>query len=326
MTTLVIGGSGFIDSALVRELALLGDPVRATCRRGEPRDPDLATLPVQWVAADLLDPPSLRYALEGCDRVYYCAGFTGTRRDDAKQIFETNQQGLLNFLTIAHSTQPERVVYVGSVFGLGVSEKGQPPANEHIVYNLEHLRAPYFRACRAAELVMQEAIAQGLYAIAVYPGFCVGPGDLHRSSMRHLLAYLRWRLPVSIPGGICQIDVRDAAHGLVLAMQHGRSGERYLLPGYNVTYYELFAQFARAARRRPPVVQIPTLPVRLVARLAERTSRRPLLDSTIAEILPYTWWYDDTKMRHELGLVYRPLENSLQDTVAWLKAQRKKKG
>ncbi|HKD75270.1 MAG TPA: NAD-dependent epimerase/dehydratase family protein, partial [Ktedonobacterales bacterium] len=223
MTTLVIGGTGFIGSALVRELALLGEPVRATCRRGEPRDPDLAMLPVRWVAADLLDLPSLRYALEGCDSIYYCAGITSTRPSDAKLAFEINHQGLLNFLEVARAAQVERVVYVGSVFGLGVGAKGQPPANENVIYNLDHLRAPVFRSMRAAELAMQDAIEKGLYAVAVYPGFCVGPGDQRRSSSRHLIAYLRWRLPVTIPGGICQIDVRDAAHGLVLAMQHGRS-------------------------------------------------------------------------------------------------------
>jgi dihydroflavonol-4-reductase len=324
MTTLVIGGAGFIGSALVRELALLGEPVRATCRRGEPRDPDLATLPVQWVAADLLDPPSLRYALEGCDSIYYCAGFTSTRRSDAKQVFEINHQGLLNFLAVARAAQVDRIVYVGSVFGLGVSAKDQPPADERVSYNLEQLHAPFFRAQREAELAVQNAIEMGLYAVCVYPGFCIGPGDQRRSSSRHLIAYLRWRLPITIPGGICHIDVRDAAHGLVLAMQHGRSGERYLIPGHNVTYYELFTQLAHAAHRRPPVMQIPVMPVRLAARVAEGASLHPLIDSPIAEILPYTWWYDDTKMRNELGLVYRPLESSLQDTLAWLKAQRKK--
>lgn len=317
MTTLITGGTGFIGSAVVREVAATGERVRVLSRKGEPEEPDLLVPGVTWVAGDLLDPVSLRYALEGCDRVYHVAGLVGTHPSLRKLVRDINFEGTVNLFEAARHQGVARVVYTGSIFALGVGRAGAPPVDETVAYNLQSLRVPYMRAKREAELAAQHYVAEGLDIVTVYPGFCAGPGDRNLTSSRLILAYLRGWLPGYFAGGLCQIDVRDAAHAHVLAMQHGQRGGRYLVPGHNTTYRAIMQTLARVTGRTPPSVRLPIAPLGAVGWTLERFSRKPLLDASVATILHHEWWYNDLKAKRDLGIAYRPLEATFADAVAW---------
>ena len=51
--------------------------------------------------------------------------------------------------------------------------------------------------------------------------------------------------------------MQDVAAGHLLAFEHGRRGERYLLGGEDVTLRDAFAMIARHAGRTPPRVGVP---------------------------------------------------------------------
>jgi dihydroflavonol-4-reductase len=321
MTTLVTGGTGFIGGAVARELAGMGEPVRVLARKGEPEEPELGIPGAEWVAGDLLDPVSLRYALEGCDRVYHVAGNVSTHPRDREVVRAVNYEGAVNLFDAALAAGVRRVVYTGSIFALGVGATGAAPADESVAYNLSNLRAPYFRAKREAELAVPDFIARGLDIVTVYPGFCAGPGDRHLTSSRLIVAYLRRQLPAYLPGGLCQVDVRDAAHAHVLAMTRGAAGEKYLATGHNVTYRGIFQRLAHITGRTPPSLRLPVAPLGLTGAMLERLSPKPLLDAGVAQLLHYTWWYNDFKARRDLGIEYRPLEDTYTDAVAWFAEQ-----
>lgn len=320
MTTLITGGTGFIGSAVTRELAGLGEDVRVLSRKGEPADPEMQIPGVTWIAGDLLDPVSLRYALEGCDRVYHIAGLLSTHPRQRQLVRDINYEGTMNLFAAALQQGVQRVVYTGSFFALGVGHKGTPPVDETIAYNLKQMRLPLAQAKREAELAAQQCIADGLDIVTVYPGVCAGPGDRNLTSSRLLVAYLRHQLPGYLPGGLCQIDVRDAAHAHVLAMRHGQPGQRYLVPGHNVTYRAMLKLLARTTGRTPPSLRLPLAPLTLMGWLLERTVRNPLLDAGVAQLLSHEWWYNDLKAKRDLGIEYRPLADTYADAVAWFVA------
>src|SRR5437764_1335567 len=58
--------------------------------------------------------------------------------------------------------------------------------------------------------------------------------------------------------GLNIVDVRDVARAHVLALEHGRPGERYLLGGVDLTMRELFAAVADLAGRPRPRVAVPS--------------------------------------------------------------------
>ena len=321
MTTLVTGGTGFIGGAVARELAGMGEPVRVFARKGEPEDPDQQIPGVEWVAGDLLDRVSIRYAMEGCDRIYHIAGHVSTHPRDNAVVRAVNYDGTVNLFDEALAQGVWRVVVTGSIFALGVGAQNAAPADESVAYNLSHLRAAYFRAKRDADLLIPDYIARGLDIVTLYPGFCAGPGDRHLTSSRLIVAYLRGQLPAYLPGGLCQIDVRDAAHAHVLAMTRGAAGAKYLATGHNVTYRGIFQRLAHITGRTAPSLRLPIAPLGIAGLALEHLSAKPLIDVGVAQLLHHTWWYNDFKARRDLGIDYRPLEDTYADAIAWFLRQ-----
>ncbi len=328
MVTLVTGGTGFIGAAVLRALVANGeanqDPgaIRALWRGdGTPPDPELARLPVSWVTGDVTDPASIDRAVTDCDAIIHVAGRIATRPQDAAICDAVNYGGTINIFEAALRHHVRRVVYTASIFALGIGDPTMPPLDEAAAYQqravLDHFRSPYVRSKRRAEATIPKFLDRGLDLVMVYPGFCVGPGDHYLTSSRMIIAYLRGQIPGYLPGGLCQVDVRDAGIAHARALSQGRTGERYLVTGHNVTFQEVFGLLAEIAGRQPPRWRLPLGPLRLAGSVLERVSARPLLDSGVAELLAHSWWYDDSKARREWGLTYRPLATSLADAAQW---------
>jgi dihydroflavonol-4-reductase len=111
------------------------------------------------------------------------------------------------------------------------------------------------------------------------------------------------------------------AQGFALAAVRGHPGERYLLGGVNVTFRDLFAGAARAAGQRRPSLPLPSGPTRLAGRMLERMLKRPPFDEASALLMSRYWYYDSSKARRELAFTTRPLEQTLADAVADLRAR-----
>jgi dihydroflavonol-4-reductase len=113
------------------------------------------------------------------------------------------------------------------------------------------------------------------------------------------------------------MDVRDAAAGLLLAMEHGTTGERYLLGGENITFEQLFGLLTYITGRHGPRVKLAPALARAVAIAADRVARDPPLTLQMALMSQRRWYYDDGRARAELGYTSRPLEQTLRDAVEW---------
>ena len=114
------------------------------------------------------------------------------------------------------------------------------------------------------------------------------------------------------------MDVRDAAAGLIKAMDRGVVGERYLLGGQNVTHRQLGDMLAAITGYPGPRIELPGRVARLVGRVAERLVRSPFIDEQTAIIASRYWYYDDSKARRELDHSSRPLETTLRDAIEWM--------
>ena len=114
------------------------------------------------------------------------------------------------------------------------------------------------------------------------------------------------------------MDVRDAAAAHVAALKLGKVGEKYLATGHNVTLPALFDQLAAITGRRPPFLRLPVGIGARLAGLAESLRIFPALDEAQARLMGQYWWYDSTRAKRELGVEFRPLEETLRWTVAWL--------
>lgn len=320
MATMITGGTGFLGGWIARTLARDPEqtgPLRVLVRESS-ETRRLRDLPIEIVEGDLLDAPSLRRALAGVRFVYHAAGRITFRPDDADAVRRVNYHGTVNLFSAALEAGVERVVYASSIFAVGHTEDQTPVDSDHVFNGQKYLDIPYVRAKRDAELAARDFITRGLPLIRLYPGICLGPGDVNRSSTRAVAAWVQRRLPaITAGGGVPIIDVRDAAAAQITAMRRGEVGPRYFAPGYNLTGEALFARLATVTNRRPPLAVSPHLVVPL-AYLAERLGLSLPVEAAQARLMAARWWYADSA--DVLGFKYRPLDETLRATVEWINA------
>jgi len=267
------------------------------------------------MVGDLLEPDTIAPALHGVARVHHIAGSISLREADRQRMREVNYLATRNLLDAAGAADVERIVYLASIFALG-GGVGQT-VDEDASWQLANLDVPYVQAKREAELTVRERTRAGMPIVFAYPCFCYGPGDVYESSSDLLAGFLRGSLPAYINGGHNAMDVRDAAAGLILAMDRGRDGERYLLGGENITAMQLFGLLTYITGRPGPRLRLAPSVARSAAAAAERVLPDPPLTRQMALMAGRQWYYDDTRARRELGYTSRPLEQTLRDAVDW---------
>src|SRR5262245_4575005 len=231
MITLVTGATGFLGSHLVRQLVARGETVRVLVRP-ESRLHALAGLSVEVVQGDLRSPSALHAATRGVRRVFHSGADYRLWARNPAEIYENNVVGTKNIVS-AVDAGVERLVYTSTVGTIAVPHARSP--DEETNASLEQMIGHYKRSKFLAERVVLDAASRGVPAVNVNPTTLVGPGDWRPTPTGSvILDFLRRRMPAHPHTGLNVVAVKDVARGHLLAADHGRIGERYLLGGRNI--------------------------------------------------------------------------------------------
>lgn len=285
MKVYVTGASGFIGSHVARELRERGAEVRD-----------------EFV--DLADAAGLERAVEGCDAVVHVAALYSFDAPE-QELERVNVEGTRNVLEACARRSVRRFVFTsssgtcGPVPGREATEADSPPAWE--------LAVPYKRTKLAAERLV---LSSGLDACAVNPTTPLGDGTAPPTpTVRMVDGLVSGRIRGYLAGtGINVVDVRDVARGHALALERGRSGERYILGGENLGLREFFARVCELAGRPAPRLRVPCWAVSAAARVG-LVNRHEI---TLARI---PMWFSSAKARAELGYEPSPLGPALERAV-----------
>lgn len=312
--TLLTGATGFIGAHLAHALVERGDDLIVTLRAGSDAGP-IEGLDAERVSCDVLDRRAVRRALRGVDRVFHAAGMTSVRPQDERRLFEINVGGARTVLQECLRAGVERVTYTSSAAALGPARRGGT-ADERQAFPAGQLGIPYVDSVHEGEAEAMALADEGLALVCVNPTVVFGPGDVHVTSTRLVRSFLLGHVPAYADGALNVVDVRDVAHGHLLADTHGAVGERYLLGGRNFTFDRLFTDLSRMSGTPPPI----KVPRGLAIATAGALSIGPgpsTLSAAEALAASQFWTYRATKAKRELGWKPRPHEETLQDTVAW---------
>ena len=317
--TLVTGATGFLGRHLVSQLREGGNHVIALCRGNAP---ELTALGVEVQRGDVLDIASVRAAAEGCETLYHCAGLVSRQPEDAEELYRVHVDGTKITLDAARAAGIKRVVLASTSGVVAVTKDPDEVRNEQAEAPMNLLaRWPYYRSKLFAEKVGLDRSGPGFEVLAVNPTLLLGPGDDRGSSTGDVVKFLEQKVPFVPAGGLSFVDARDAAAAMILAMERGRAGERYLVSAANLTIEAFFARLTRISGVPAPRLKVPrsvTL-ARLGADLMERAAKRFTLDLPIdrisAEMSQCFWYVDAAKAREELGWIPRDPSDTLADTV-----------
>ncbi|CAM4183241.1 hypothetical protein KESI111651_06830 [Kerstersia similis] len=159
----------------------------------------------------------------------------------------------------------------------------------------------------------------------VLPGGMWGPADIGPTSSGQLaLDLVHGKLPGLVPGSFSVVDARDVAQAHIAAARQGRSGERYLAASRHMTMRELVQRLGELAGVKTPSRMLPLPLLYALAGLQEiyaRLSGKPILLSLATVKLmrreAERTHFNPEKSARELGLRFRPVEDTLKDTLDW---------
>jgi nucleoside-diphosphate-sugar epimerase len=329
-TAFVTGSTGLLGNNLVRLLVERGVRVRALARSVDKAQRQLAGLPVEIVAGDMTDVAGFAPALAGCDALFHTAAHFRDSYSGGShwaRLHRINVVGTAELMEAAYNAGIRRIVHTSSI----ATVNGPPGALiDETMRRDERDADDYYRSKIQSDAAVDAFLARRPDADVrfVLPGWMHGPGDAGPTSAGQLvLDVVRGKLPGIARSSFSVVDARDVALAEIAALERGRRGERYLAAGRHMTLAELVPLIGRLAGVAAPTRTMPTALLYTLALGFEgfaRLTGRPVLMSlaTVRVMVAENERsrFDATKLARELGVAFRPVEETLADEIAWFRA------
>jgi dihydroflavonol-4-reductase len=326
---LVVGANGFLGSHVTRQLVADGAEVRVMVRpTANTRSID--DLEVTRFHGDVFDTATLRAAMDGCEDVYYCVVDTRAWLRDPAPLFRTNVEGLRNVLEVAKQANLRRFVFTSTYATVG-RRRGRAATEDNRI--VRRRLTPYVQSrVQAEDLMLRSATQDGLPAVAMCVSTTYGSGDWGRTPHGAFIAGAVFgKLPFMMKGIQLEVvGVDDAARALILAAEHGRNGERYLVSERMIPLQEVVRIAADEAGVPPPrrSISVPalyglgalgSLRARFTGKDAELSLASVRMMRAEAEV-------DHSKAVRELGWRPRPVEESIREAARFWADLRNARG
>lgn len=324
MKAFVTGATGFVGSHVARVLADAGADLRLLVRStSNPKN--IANLTADRVVGDLRHPESLDTAMSGCDTVFHVAADYRLWIRDPDQMYRSNVDGTRALLQAARKNGVRHVVYTSSVATMGFTSNGHP-ADETSPVLLDSMIGHYKRSKFMAEQVAIDAARNGMRVVIVNPTTPVGEQDIKPTPTgRIIVDFLKKKFPAYVDTGLNLVDVLECARGHVAALEKGRSGERYILGGENLTLKQILDKLGAITGLPSPNIRVPYV-VALATGVVDEVvtgrifKREPRATIDTVRMGRKKMWVSSAKAERELGWKVVPVDDALRRAVEWFKA------
>jgi dihydroflavonol-4-reductase len=324
MLAFVTGATGFVGSHVARILAEQGADLRLLIRSGSDLR-NIQTLNADRVVGDLRDPLSIEKAMAGCDVVFHVAADYRLWVRDPQQMYLANVDGTRALLEAARKNKVRRVVYTSSVATMGFTSNGRPAAEDFPV-SLDNMIGHYKRSKFMAEEVALQAGRGGMDVVVVNPTTPVGEQDIKPTPTgRIVVDFLKKKFPAYVDTGLNLVDVTECARGHVAAFEKGRTGERYILGGQNLTLKQILDKLAAITGLPSPKIKLPYA-VALAAGVVDEVvtgrilGREPRATIDAVRMGRKKMFVSCAKAERELGWKTVPVDDALRRAVEWFQA------
>jgi dihydroflavonol-4-reductase len=321
----VTGATGFLGAHVARVLSEQGAALRVLVRPSSNLR-NLEGLSADRAIGDLRDPSSIEKAMEGCDAVFHVAADYRLWVRDPDAMYLSNVEGTRNVLSAARKCAVQRVVYTSSVATMGFRHDGGI-VDEDSPVALGNMIGHYKRSKYMAEQVALEAGRSGQHVVVVNPSTPVGERDVKPTPTgRIVLDFLKKKFPAYVDTGLNVVDATACARGHIAAWEKGRSGERYILGGENLTLKQILDELAAITGLPSPNVKVPHFVAMLAAIVDEGWTgmvlgKEPRATVEAVRMGRKKMFVTSAKAERELGWKVVPVSDALRRAADWFRAQ-----
>jgi dihydroflavonol-4-reductase len=318
MKVFVTGGNGFIGSRVVRQLHAQGHQVRCLVRETS-KTHRIDMVPFEPHIGDVRDVDSLVAGMDGCDGVIHLASISSWDQIRSPIMRIVVIDGTRNVMEAALRSDGLRTVFVSTC--AAINGTVEPVVlDETADFTLDPKTYIYAGAKHEAEQICTEFAGKGLPVMTVNPCEVYGPEDEDLITASYLLDALNDWPAMSLHGGTAVAHVEDVANGIILALEKGRGGERYILGGDNLHVRQVIEKTLEAGGQSGKFIL--QLPNGITKAVIKGLAKLRLPTPVIPDIVDYGtlfWYVDCSKAKNELGYTHRSADETIADVVGWLK-------
>jgi len=321
MKAFVTGATGFVGSHVARVLAEQGADLRLLVRStSDPKN--IQGLQADRVTGDLRDSAALEKLVAGCEVIFHVAADYRLWIRDPDQMYRSNVEGTRAVLHAARANGVRRVVYTSSVATMGFTATGAL-ANEDSPVSLADMIGHYKRSKFMAEELAIRAGRDGIDVVVVNPTTPVGEQDVKPTPTgRIIVDFLKKKFPAYVDTGLNLVDVRECAQGHVAALEKGKSGERYILGGENLTLKQILDKLGAITGLPSPSLRVPYA-VALATGVVDEVvtghifRREPRATIDAVRMGRKKMFVSSAKAERELGWKVIPVDSALKRATDW---------
>lgn len=324
----ITGATGHIGYALLKKLEERDVRIRILIRKDTPI---FDGIDCEKVYGDVNDPDSLTAAFEGADVVFHLAGIIDINVGNEDAIWKVNYEGTKNVVRAVQKCGVRRLVYASSVDAFDPLPDNQV-MREVDTFDPDILDGTYAQTKAAAtNYVLNTVRSEGLNAVIVFPGACIGPYDFKVSNVGEMVRmFMHGHFPASVAFGAYNfVDVRDVADGMIAAAEKGRTGEGYILCGEQISTDGFITTVAEVCGKKPPIFHLSEGVVKLAAPVMEEyyklSHTTPLFTRYTIRKLTANCNFSIEKAQKKLGYHPMSVRQSVQDMVDWIREHEEQK-
>ena len=317
MRIMVTGGTGFIGFHTVNRLLDAGHDVKLLIRSEEKMRRLFGDRVNDFVIGDINNDTAIEQAFDDCDGVIHIAALVSIDAADEDFIYQTNFNGTKKIIGGAVKRGIEHIIYVSSVTAVydpsaTILDENTPPGRA---------RKGYGGSKVASEIYVQGLQDTGAPVHITYPATVIGPqAPAITEAHNGLMLFLNPYAPV-LDTGNQYVDVRDVAEAHLQLMERKLVAGRFPLGGHFLSWADHPLLFSELTGNSIKPMKVPTAIMKFAGLVSDWLSAYGMNSIFTSESVSYATHFvpfDSTRSETDLELQFRPLEESLRDTIQWL--------
>lgn len=320
MKVLVTGATGYVGNRLALTLAQQGNEVNILVR-----NPHSVFIPrhrrIHVFTGDIMQKVSILPAMKDCERVFHTAALVRLYASKPSVFYDINVEGTRNVLDVAIDIGVKKIIFTSTCGVIGPSLNKPMGETDPRITGFDN---DYDLSKFLAEKLIIDYAKLGLFIVIASVAKVYGPGvETHSLSVNGIIRrFVQNKITLCPkPDGLISnyVFIDDLVQGHIQALENGKSGEKYILGGENISYADFFQTLRTISGIKGTLLPVSKNLARLYGGFhfvkAKLCRKEPFFNSKDVYQIFCNKTFDCSKAKQELGYTITPFATAMQQTI-----------